>query len=69
LSRSQIQRWIGEGLVRLNDHETKASARLTAGDAVLVTVPIPRPSSLEPRGFAGPEQACRVDRPSGRRKG
>lgn len=48
-SRSEIQRWIDEGAVRVNGAQAKASHRMEPGDLVEVHTPrAPQPSTLEP---------------------
>jgi len=48
LSRSYIQQLIGDGHVRVNDVIVKASYRTQAGDAVAVTLPLPKPTDIVP---------------------
>ncbi len=48
LSRSYIQQLIGDGHIRVNDAIVKASYRAEAGDAVAVTLPLPRPADIVP---------------------
>ncbi len=50
-SRSQIQRLIDEGQVHVNDQVEKASYRLEAGDRVLLTIPLPVASTIEPQAI------------------
>lgn len=48
-SRHQIQRWISEKRVRLNDGPTKPATRVEAGDRVVCTPPeTPRDAGLKP---------------------
>lgn len=46
LSRSYIQQLIGDGHIRVNDSIVKASYRAQPGDAVAVTLPLPRPADI-----------------------
>ena len=46
ISRTSVQRLIGDGHVTLNDMAAKASQKIRAGDVVLVNVPPPEPSPL-----------------------
>jgi 23S rRNA pseudouridine1911/1915/1917 synthase len=48
LSRNQVQRLIEKGRILVNDNPHKASYRLRSGDQVLVSLPPPQPSQLEP---------------------
>jgi len=50
-SRSQVQRLISEGHVRLNGGATRPGARLHAGDEVAWEVPPPTPSWLVPEAM------------------
>ncbi len=47
-SRSEIQRWIGDGLVTVGERIQKASYRVAAGDVVSVSVPPPADYQVEP---------------------
>jgi 23S rRNA pseudouridine1911/1915/1917 synthase len=47
-SRSEIQRWIGEGRVTVGGKLEKASHKLAVGDAVVVRVPAAEPYDVEP---------------------
>lgn len=49
LTRSRLQRLIVEGQVSVNGGAAKPSHRLRAGDLVSLSVPPPRPSTLEPQ--------------------
>src|SRR5215471_16447956 len=51
VSRSEIQRLIGEGDVTLNGGRAKPSARLRVNDMVRVQTLAPRPSKLEPEAL------------------
>jgi 23S rRNA pseudouridine1911/1915/1917 synthase len=46
LTRSQIRRYIEQGLVRLNGDVAKGSQRLRLGDVITLTIPPPRPTEL-----------------------
>lgn len=52
LSRSRLQALIRAGRVRVNARAARASQRLRAGDRVVVDLPPPRPSRLEPEAIA-----------------
>ena len=47
-SRAEIQRWIREGRVLVNDTQLKASYRVEPGDVIVVRMPAPRPSEIQP---------------------
>ncbi len=47
-SRSEIQRWIKEGLVQVNGRRAKASMSLEPGDLVTLIIPPPPPTNLQP---------------------
>ena len=46
--RNQVQRWIAEGLVRVNDRQAKPSAVLAAGDRVACAPPAPKEDRVLP---------------------
>src|SRR5262245_42547482 len=46
--RNQVQRWIAEGLVRVNGLPAKPSALLTAGDHVAASPPAPNEERIVP---------------------
>lgn len=50
-SRSQVQAWIRDGLVRVNGKPAKANYRLADGDVLEVTAPEPEPAELEPENI------------------
>ncbi len=51
LSRTQAQRLITEGHIRVNNHAAKPSLKLTAGDRVTVTIPPTPPTPLSPEAI------------------
>jgi 23S rRNA pseudouridine1911/1915/1917 synthase len=51
LSRSQLQRLIREGHVRVDGHAVKASYRLEGGERVIVTLPEPQETDLIPQAI------------------
>lgn len=51
LSRTAVQRLIDEEAVTVNEAPVKASHRLSLGDKVVVSVPPPRPVTLEPQSL------------------
>ncbi|HEY7216215.1 MAG TPA: RluA family pseudouridine synthase [Thermoanaerobaculia bacterium] len=46
--RNQVQRWIAEGLVRVNGRLGKPSSPLTAGDRIEASPPAPREERISP---------------------
>ncbi len=48
LSRTYVQKLIGEGHIRVNDHPAKASLKLDPSDRVTVTIPPAPPAPLSP---------------------
>ena len=50
-SRSEVQRWIKEGLARVNALPAKASQSLEPGDVVTLTIPEPPPTELQPEAI------------------
>src|SRR5689334_5977420 len=49
-SRSQLQRWIGQGHLRVNSRITQSSRqRLRSGDQLRLRVPSARPTTVEPQ--------------------
>lgn len=48
-SRTEVQRWIKEGRVRIGARTEPARYRVSAGELVVVTPPEPRPAALSPR--------------------
>lgn len=51
LSRSRVQRLVSDGLVTVDGLAAKSSLKLNAGQRVVVTVPDPEPSELEPQAI------------------
>ncbi|GAA0364848.1 RluA family pseudouridine synthase [Bacillus horti] len=47
-SRSQIQQWIKDGLVTVNDKSVKANYKLKMGDLIVVRILPPKELSIEP---------------------
>ncbi len=47
-SRAEIQRWIKEGRVLVNDTVLKASYRVEPGDEIVVHIPPPLPTEIQP---------------------
>jgi 23S rRNA pseudouridine1911/1915/1917 synthase len=51
LSRTQVQRLIGDGYITVNDRVTKAGLKLNLGDRVNITIPPTAPSPLSPEAL------------------
>jgi len=52
-SRTEVQRWIRDGLVQINGQKARAGQRTEAGQTITVTPPPPpTPSSLDPEAIA-----------------
>ncbi len=51
LSRTQTQKLIGDGYVKVNDRVAKAGLKLNIGDRLTVSLPPPTPSSLLPEAI------------------
>jgi len=69
-SRSQIQRYIGEGYILLNAAPAKAGARVKEGDRIQGRIPAPRPSAVLPeelpiRSIYEDADIVVVDKPAG----
>jgi len=69
-SRSEIQRWIREGNVRVNQRPAKPSQRLNLGDRIQIIVPTPKPSTIIPESIPldilyEDEDLISVDKPAG----
>lgn len=51
-SRTEVQRWIHEGLVRIDDAKVRAGQRTEAGQSIAVTLPSPpAPATLDPEAI------------------
>jgi 23S rRNA pseudouridine1911/1915/1917 synthase len=50
-SRSQVQQWIKDGLVTVNDKPIKANYKCSAGDAIVIELPEPEPLDVEPEAM------------------
>ncbi|MCM3759379.1 RluA family pseudouridine synthase [Alkalihalobacillus oceani] len=46
-SRSQVQQWIKEGAVTINDQAVKSNYKVTEGDQIALTVPEPEPLEIK----------------------
>ncbi len=69
-SRSEIQRWIKEGRAWVNAHPAKPSQALGPGDEVVLTVPEPPPTTLQPEPIPltilyEDEDVIAIDKPAG----
>ncbi len=51
LSRTQTQKLIGDGHIKVNDRVAKAGLKLNVGDRLTISVPPPAPSSLLPEAI------------------
>ena len=51
LSRTHVQRLIGEGHITVNDRMAKAGVKLVAGDRLTISLPPPSPGSLLPEAI------------------
>ncbi len=51
LSRTQIQKLIGDGYIKVNDRVAKAGLKLNAGDRLSISLPPATPSSLVPEAI------------------
>ena len=70
LTRSQLQRLIGDGLALLNGSGSKASSKVRRGDRVTLTVPPPKPTEVVPQWMPltvvyQDEHIAVVDKPAG----
>ena len=70
LTRSQLQRLIGDGLALLNGSGSKASSKVRRGDRVTLTVPPPKPTEVVPQWMPVPvvyqdEHIAVIDKPAG----
>ncbi len=69
-SRSEIQRWIKEGLVRVNQRQAKPSLPLEPGDIITLTIPQPPPTHIQPENIPltilyQDEDVIAIDKPAG----
>ncbi|HEY54234.1 MAG TPA: RluA family pseudouridine synthase [Caldilineae bacterium] len=69
-SRAEIQRWIKEGAVLVNQRPAKPSQRLNPGDSISVTIPAPAPTTVEPEAIPltilyEDDDLIAVDKPAG----
>ena len=51
LSRTQAQKLIGDGYIKVNDHVAKAGLKLNVGDRLTVSLPPADPGSLLPEAI------------------
>jgi len=51
LSRTQVQKLIGDGYIKVNDRVAKAGLKLDVGDRLTISLPPPIPSSLLPEAI------------------
>jgi 23S rRNA pseudouridine1911/1915/1917 synthase len=70
LSRSQVQRAVAEGRVRVNGSPARPGRKLKAGDGVAVCLPEPRPSGVLPEAIPlailyEDESLLVIDKPAG----
>ena len=70
LSRTYIQKLIGGGYIRVNEHAAKPALKLNAGDRVTVSIPPTPPSSLLPEDIPltilyEDEDLLAIDKPPG----
>ncbi len=47
-SRTQLQRWIRDGEIRVNDHAVKPNYKVHPGDRILYRIPRPQPLDIRP---------------------
>ncbi len=69
-SRAEIQRWIRDGNVLVNQLPAKPSQRLSVGDCILIVTPTPKPSILTPEALPldilyEDDDLIAVDKPAG----
>ena len=69
-TRSQIQRWIKEGLAEINGKRGRASTVVHIGDCVLLQIPSPTPTTPKPENLPlsivyDDQDLIIVDKPSG----
>jgi 23S rRNA pseudouridine1911/1915/1917 synthase len=70
LTRSQLQRLIGDGLALLNGNGSKASSKVRRGDRITLTVPPPKPTEIVPQWMPltvvyQDEHIAVIDKPAG----
>ena len=70
LTRSQLQRLIGDGLALLNGSDSKASSKVRRGDRITLTVLPPKPTEVVPQWMPLPvvyqdEHIAVIDKPAG----
>ncbi|MBI2850395.1 MAG: RluA family pseudouridine synthase, partial [Chloroflexi bacterium] len=51
LSRTQIQKLIGYGLIKVNDGTAKAGLKLNTGDRITISLPSAAPTPLSPEAI------------------
>ncbi len=51
LSRTHVQKLIGDGYIKVNDRDAKAGLKLNVGDRLTINIPPPTPSSLLPEAI------------------
>ncbi len=70
LTRSQLQRLIGDGLALVNGSGSKASSKVRRGDRIMLTVPPPKPTEVVPQWMPltvvhQDEHIAVIDKPAG----
>ena len=70
LTRSQLQRLIGDGLALVNGSESKVSSKVRRGDRITLTVPPPKPTEIVPQWMPltvlyQDEHIAVIDKPAG----
>ena len=70
LTRSQLQRLIGDGLALVNGSGSKASSKVRRGDRIVLTVPPPKPTEVVPQWMPltvvhQDEHIAVIDKPAG----
>ena len=70
LTRSQLQRLIGDGLALVNGSGSKASSKVRRGDHITLTVPPPKPTEIVPQWMPltvvyQDEHIAVIDKPAG----
>ena len=70
LTRSQLQRLIGDGLALVNGSGSKASSKVRRGDRITLTVPPPKPTEIVPQWMPltvvyQDEHIAVIDKPAG----